>query len=278
MTETARTITARFLTASRGDLFAMTRQLLAAVAAADLPCDSSAPLMIGVNGSLQSGKKIIADAAVEMLFDPGSAAMEGKAGYDEYWRGTRGGASFEVDYIDMAYPYRADYSPRLATLRPLGRGQDNSMDLKFMDFCAMRTAPGVTFVQNPSSFGERCGITLYIENRSLQVPVGYKVPRLHLAPNSLKTAFASLSGGNDWARLVEIEIRDQRLLVSPAFGERFIPFAPYCRVPDLEHTGVKKWHKRLQKMALIDQEIEPRGIRADVHIFGRNFPHAAGPS
>ena len=268
-------ITARFLTASRDDLFAVTRRLLAAAAAADLPHDAGAPLLVGVNGSLQCGKKIIADAAVEALFDPGSAVMHGKAGYDEYWRGTRAGAAFGVDYIDMAYPHRAQYSESFAAQRRSVRGCDNDMATKFNDFCARRDVPGMTFVQNPADFNRVCGISLYIENRAPEVPVGYKVPRLHLAPNGLKTAFANLSSEQPWARLVEIDIRDSRLLSSSAFADQFITFAPYCRLPERTDTGEKKWHRRLHKMVFIDQEIEPRGIRASVNVFGRdNFPMA----
>ena len=268
-------ITARFLTASRDDLFALTRRLMAAVCAADLPRDVAAPLLVGVSGSLQSGKKIITDAAVESLFDPGTAVMDGKAGYDEYWRGTRDGNAFGVNYIDMAYPYRSEYSESFAAQRRAIRGCDNDMTTKFNDFCAARTLPGVTFVQNPASFNDRCGLTIYIENRALQEPVGYKIPRLHLAPNGLKTAFANLSSQQPWARLVEIEIRDPRLLASPAFADEFIAFGPYCRVPERAETGAKKWHRRLQEMVFIDQEIEPRGLRAPANVFGRDgFPHS----
>lgn len=271
-------IKSRFLTTGRDDLFAMTRRLMTAVAAADLPRQAGAPLLIGVAGSLQSGKKIVTDAAVEALFDPGTAVMDGKRGYDEYWRGTRGGMDYAVNYIDMAYPHRMDYSRSLAGLRMSRHGASNDMAMKYKDFLSLRSAPGITFVQNPGAYNAECGISVYVENRAVAQPVGYKIPRLHLAPNSLKSAFANLAAGNDWARLVEIEVRDPRLLASPAFMDDFIAFAPFSRLPDRAPSEGKKWSQRLHRMIFIDQEVEPRGVRAEPHVFGRGgFPHIPEP-
>lgn len=263
-------IYARFLTASRADLFAMTRLLCTAVTTAGLPDDAAAPLVVAVNGGLESGKKIVTDAAVAALFDEGSARMDGKSGYDEYWRGTRNGAPYGVDYIDMAYPYRHDYSTRLGSTDRRGRQLNNDMTGKYNDFTAQRDTPGITFVQNAATFNARAGISIYIEDYHVQYMVGYAVPRLHTMPQSLKRAFAGAHGADPWARLVEIEVRDPRLLESPAFNDSFMAFAPTCRLPRWAKPGLRD---RFREKIMIDQEKDPRGIVGDVKIFGRDgFP------
>jgi hypothetical protein len=262
-------ICARFLTASREDLFAMTRLLCAALTAVP-PRDGG--LLVGVNGSMNAGKKIVADTMAETLFDPDTAAMTGKAGYDEYWRGLRGGEAFELDYIDMAYPYRADYSAQIAFTRPCGRGVDNTMEYKFDDFLLQRRAPGLTVVQNAAAFNERTALSVYIEDFFVQNPLGYNVPRLHGTPPSLKRAFMYARGQDSWARLVEIDVRDPVLLNDPAFNEKFIAFAPYCRI---ERTAAG-WRERVRNAMLIDREKDPPGIQGEVRVFGRgDFPRCA---
>ncbi len=262
-------ITTRFLTASRDDLFAMTRLLGAALAGVQ-PRDGA--LLVGVNGSMNAGKKIVSDALAESLFDPGTAIRTGKAGYDEYWRGQRGGAAYELDYIDMAYPYRADYSVELAFTRQCGRSVDNNMEHKFDDFIALRRAPGITVVQNAAAFNERAALSVYIEDFMVQNPLGYNVPRLHATPPSLKRAFMRARGEDNWARLVEIDVRDPVLLADAGFAEKFIGFAPYCRI---ERTAAG-WRERVRNALLIDRDKDPPGIEGEVKIFGRKgFPHIA---
>lgn len=259
-------ITARFLTVGRDDLFAMTRLLCAALTAA-APRDGA--LLVGVNGSMNAGKKIVSDAMAETLFDPGTAAMTGKAGYDEYWRGQRDGAAYELDYIDMAYPYRADYSAALAFSRLSGRSVDNNMEHKFDDFLALRRAPGVTVVQNAAAFNERAALSVYIEDFMVQNPLGYNVPRLHATPPSLKRAFMRARGEDKWARLVEIDVRDPVLMADPGFNDKFIAFAPYCRI---ERTAAG-WRERVRATLLIDRDKDPPGIEGEVRVFGRgDFP------
>ena len=58
-----RAVTAQFLTVCRDDLFDLTRRIFTAVND-DVLRDARNPLLVGVNGTMESGKKIISDATV----------------------------------------------------------------------------------------------------------------------------------------------------------------------------------------------------------------------
>lgn len=267
-------ITTRFLTAARADLFALTADLTRAIPDTVYQ-DPTRPLLMTVEGTVSSGKKIITDAAIEYLFDkmPGTpkkgqgqtaqmaAQMKGRLGYDEYWRGRRKGEIFELHYMDNAWPRRTSYS---ASLR---RGRKS----KLADFMAQRRHGGLTIIQNLGVEAEP-DIRMIIEAHD-RYPVGYyRKQRLETLPSSLQDHFNQLARQNDWARYVKIQIRDERLQNDPAFMNFFTAYAAFCplvRTPTLRENFMALFRGR-------PREADPPGI-GPAPVFGKNFPHAPGP-
>lgn len=252
--------TARFLTITRDDLFDLTRELMGAVAPAFLT-DPAQPLRVGINGTLRSGKKIIADAGRAHLLDPDTAVMAGKEGADEYWTGTRAGQACEIRFIDMAYSGRSEYSRRmtqsLATRAqsPMDEWLDYSNEEKYAAFTGNRTAGGIDFVQNPSFHAPQMDLNLYIEAH-FQDTIGYDYPRHQTAAPGIRKDFVDAVRDSKWARYVEIEVNSERLQGSDEFNAMFINLSPFCRVtePVMGLTG------RIKQMLFIPQERDVPGV------------------
>jgi hypothetical protein len=252
------TVSAHFLTVQRDDLFDLTRRICA-VLPDDVMNDKGRPLVVGVNGTLQSGKKIISDAAIESLFDAGSAMMDGKAGYDEYWTGQRHGAPLEIDYVDMAYPYRREYSPRLDL--PLIDGKryptpstGDDRDKKLQDFMVQRRAGGITFLQNGLGEYRAAGLSFFIET-DRGAAVSYSAPQKLQASFALRDRFQAMGAKNPWARFVAVEVADERLLRDKPFMDALVAFAPFCKIePIAAPVNVTKM------------------VPTVVPVYGHNFP------
>lgn len=251
---------AQFLTVAREDLFALTHSLFAALPDSVLG-DKDGPLVVDVLGTLACGKKIVTDAAREVLFDDGQTVMDGKTGYDEYWSGTRNGAPLEVDYIDMAYPLLAEYSPRIAGDAPLLRGRfpgyadNHDVGAKRDYFLAQRRHGGVTFLQNPETALSQGGLRIFIE-KSMGTPLSYDSRRALNAPLSMRDAFNDMAHKNGWVRFVEVNVHDERLQNDGRFMAEFMRYAAFTRY---------------EPPFRADKIIRPH--RSDFDIFGRNFPH-----
>jgi hypothetical protein len=252
-------ITAQFLTMERDHLFDLTRRLFAAVNP-DVLRDAQSPLTVGVNGMLSTGKKIISDAALDVFMDAENRVMEGKAGYDEYWTGTRAGAAVEIDYIDMAYPYRAEYSPRVGPPTPqCGRfpsrpaGDDRQEKMKV--FMGWRQHGGVTFLQNAHDDMPDTGMSIFIE-RPRGSLVNYSGARHVDTPLALRDMFRSVGEKAPWVRFVEVNVRDERLLADENFMRNLTVFGPFCR---------------LDKTAPAPSALA-QPYRTTVNVYGRNFP------
>ena len=252
----AATVTAHFLTVCRNDLFDLTRRVFAAVND-DVLCDPRRPLMVGVNGTMESGKKIIADATVEHLFDEGTAVREGVDGRDEYWTGLRDDHFLEIDYIDTAYQDREEYSPRLQHDRlPVDRDwrETQRYGEKIYLFLRQRSEGGITFLQNAHTEMPQPGLSFFIEKTRGPI-VNYNEPRWIDTPLSLRYAFQSMAAKNMWARFVTIDVRDPRLLNDARFMTDLRAFSPFCALPH-----------RPAGSALA----APPGV---LNIYGRDFPH-----
>ncbi|MBU0800316.1 MAG: hypothetical protein KKA05_04865 [Alphaproteobacteria bacterium] len=226
-------ICAHFLTVQRDDLFDLTRRICAMLPD-DVMNDKDRPLVVGVNGTLQSGKKIISDAAIEALFDAGTAVMDGKAGYDEYWTGQRHGVPLEIDYVDMAYPYRREYSPRLDLPLIDGkryptprRGDDNNK--KLTDFMIQRDGGGITFLQNALLDYPAPGLSFFIET-DRGATVNYSPACKLEATFALRDRFQAMGAKNPWARFVGVQVVDERLLRDAPFMDALVAFAPFCKI------------------------------------------------
>lgn len=204
-----------FITASRAELYAVSRTVFSALPDGILHARAR-PLLVAVKGALESGKKIIADSARETLLDRGSATMRGKEGFDEYWHGTRNGHAVEIDYIDMAYPYRRQYSERLGLScdgRPYpSRPQGDDREAKMCLFLAQREKGGVTFLQNLEEDMLQPDLTFYIERHNSLHMRGYDGPHHRNAPPPLRALFAHVVRHNyQWARYVQLDVHNRRL-------------------------------------------------------------------
>ena len=126
------------ITSSREDLFDISRRLAQAIEPQFLH-DAANPVFVAVNGSLESGKKIISDALREELLGSTSlCSFKGRNGYDEYWTGTVQGKAVEMDYIDAAY--RSNYH-----IRALNYLSHNQLEYIFLK---QRETGGITVIQN----------------------------------------------------------------------------------------------------------------------------------
>ena len=251
-------VTAQFLTVTRDDLFDLTRRIFSAVND-DTLRDPQRPLLVGVNGTMESGKKIIADAAVEYMYEEGTAVREGHNGRDEYCTGLRNGRFLEIDYIDTAYQDREEYSPRLQHNR-LPRDADRQETQRYGEkiylFLRQRSEGGITFLQNAHIEMPQPGLSIFIE-KSRGRAVKYLEPRWLDTPLPLRYEFQSLANKNFWTRFVTIDVRDERLLNDDRFMADFRAFSPYCALPH-----------RYVGSALNAPPSPP------VKIYGQNFPHA----
>lgn len=251
-----RAVTAQFLTVCRDDLFDLTRRIFTAVND-DVLRDARNPLLVGVNGTMESGKKIISDAAVAYLLDEDTAVREGHGGRDEYWTGLRGGRFLEIDYIDTAYQDREEYSPRLQHDRlPPDRDlrETQRHGEKIYLFLRQRSEGGITFLQNAHVEMPQPGLSLFIEKSGGPI-VNYNEPRWLDAPLALRYAFQSLAEKNFWTRLVTVDVRDPRLLKDPRFMKDLRAFSPFCALNVRPAGSVPG---------------APPGM---VNIYGRAFPH-----
>lgn len=257
------------MTVERGNLFDLTRILFSRLPDSVFLA-AEKPLVVTVNGSLASGKKIITDAALPLLFDADGAAMSGKSGYDEYWRGPRKGRDVELHYIDAAYAEAEDYSPALQTQFAQMKRNAPRWSFLFSEsatdyarrladcFMTQRTKPGMTVMQNSvPQHGIDAGLSIFIENANNATPVSYNPPRFQSQPLSFRDDFRRACSRASWVRYVEVELRDPRLLADAEFMSHFMGLGPAC---DYQPAPAKN--------------IE-RPQRTHVPIFGHGFPHPA---
>lgn len=170
-----------FRTSSRDDLFQ-----LGYILADGLPDDvlqhADRALLIAIDGSWKSGKKIIPDAMREKLFED-TPRLSGKEDFDERWFGHHKSRDLEFDFLNAAWGM--GYSDLSL------RGVHND-DEKVTNFQQNRKDGGLTFVHNNAAFAEKADISIEIKKNSASDP-------------------------NSWERNVAITVRDPRLLASPEF-------------------------------------------------------------
>jgi hypothetical protein len=248
-------VTVQFITVARDDLFALARRVFESVNH-DVLRDPGNPLMVGVNGTMESGKKIIADAAVEYLFDKDTAVRDGICGRDEYWTGQRGGHPLEIDYIDTAYQDREDYSSRLQHKRlpqDCDLRETQRYGEKIYLFLRQRTEGGITFLQNAHTEMPQPGLSIFVEKSRGRI-VKYTDARWLEAPLSVRYEFQSIANKNFWTRFVTMDVRDERLLGDQRFMNDLRAFSPFCLLTHRHSAAASN-------------------MNAAINIFGRDFPH-----
>lgn len=261
---------ARFLTRTRDDLFDLSRRLFGAIDDEFLT-NGRRPLIVCVNGSQTAGKRIITDAAMEVLFDA-EPTMDGKRNHDEYWTGRRNGKRMEVDFIDAAYNVPTVYSHRIHELAPAMHDEFMTMEQKHYQtvsaFLDQREYGGVSFLQNSSFRGGHAHIRIEIESR-----MGYRVDeqteKFQKERKALRETFNMVfENSREWARFVRVDVHDEQLIASRKFADAFSAFAPACAYKP-QQTKLQK----LRNVFFTSQSAPlPPGCEPPVHVYGNNFP------
>lgn len=204
------------ITSTREDLFDISRRLAKAIEPQFLH-DAANPVFVAVAGSMDSGKKIIADAMREELLGSTSlCTFKGVKGYDEYWTGNVQGKAVELTYIDAAW--RSNYYIRELNRLPHERLEDL--------FLKQRKTGGISLIQNREmkEKTEKAGVDIWVENKYGQLVFSW--PGRKAKESVLSEAFNTANekrwqdtGYNPWVRYVEIEAVDPRLVASAVFQE-----------------------------------------------------------
>lgn len=206
-------LTARFLTTQREDLFELTHRLMAGLED-DMLRTPHAPLVAAVEGTGSSGKKIFTDAAREVLFDS-EPAFTGRAEYDEYWTGTRGGKPLSLTFMNAAWPGGYN-TPALR--------HGFFYDSKITTFLAARqtgNTGGIDVVQNALSWQKQAGLVLHIERHDR-----HDTHTRFVHHTALAIELETLAEEHGYARYIEVNVRDRRLLASQKFRDAIAPFSP----------------------------------------------------
>lgn len=216
------------ITTTREELFDISDMLAEAIA--PFLRDRARPVVIAVNGSLESGKKIIADGLRERLLSSASpAAFTGREGYDEYWKGVSpDGSPVEMTYLDAGWrsQHRAGYhstaiNPRNIIGAPQAEPQSFSQFINA--FLSDRSAGGVSVIQNTEHYGEeeedvKPDVEVWIQRRHHVNIVGPPKPSRLPERGKLTQDFKALDdSAKSWARFVRITVFDQRLKETDTF-------------------------------------------------------------
>ena len=232
-------IAIKLLTAEKEHLFALTRLLVSAIDPAFLH-DKDNPVTVSVRGSFGSGKKIIPDAAREELLKD-KPSFQGVKEFDEFWSGKKDDRPLEVDFINVAWGGWSFH-------KSYGFGREIAKN-----FLKERKAGGITFIHNDDNFGEReAGIDIVLESQA-DKPVTYDSQyKFKGEKGELQDTFNRLVRQDNWARYIQITVRDERLLNSPSFRAALDALSPQI-VPD--------------------QVASAKSASAPVAVYGVNIPH-----
>lgn len=171
----------------------------------------AAPLVVSIEGSLASGKKIFADVMREKLLSTSAlVSFAGREGYDEFWLGAVNNKPLEIGYVDVLY----------------GRGYANSAFAHETEksvreaFMKTRRHGGVTFVQNDKSLAAEklSGLDIWLEKSGTSSIGGSRLKKSPLLSKFLETEalLKQQPDGNQWLRYVEVTVKDPRLLAAGA--------------------------------------------------------------
>jgi hypothetical protein len=200
-------VSVTLVTTQRQDIFALGRLLVQGIDERFFK-DPEKPILISLNGSLESGKTIIAEEGRRILI-PQATLANGNKGYDEIWAGQRNGRPFEIGYIDANWALR--------DFRTVD-GNDDYSDAGFAaeSFLKNRRSPGITYVQNSGdAFSEKADICLLIQKyRYGRGPFIQKEE-----DGRLKSAYNHFSRERciPWTRYISLYVRNPELRHSTQF-------------------------------------------------------------
>ncbi len=198
------------ITETRDDLVTLSTRL-AALMSPDMLADAKSPLVVSVEGSLSSGKKIFADVMREKLLASSAlVSFAGREGFDEFWLGAINNKPVEIGYVDVLYG-KGYANPSLNS------ETEKSVRQAFMN---ARHHGGVTFVQNDKSLAAEnmSGLDLWLEKSGASSLGGSRLAKSPLLSKFLQkqAALQQQPGGDQWLRYVEVTVKDPRLLAAGA--------------------------------------------------------------
>jgi hypothetical protein len=213
------------ITHTRDELVSLTAQLFGAIDNSFL-ADRTKPLIVAVNGSYGSGKKIIPDIARLELLGRSARQYRGRANHDEYWFGKRSGLPVEVDFVNM---HIGDFKRKFCSRVPDSVWEKQSKHLTrstiLREFMKERKRGGLTFIHNHIYFEQPADIEIYLEDpHHFQVFRHQQEDRLKNFPglqmyfnDAVEEQRSSHPDEDCWIRYIEIAINNEDLVQSGKF-------------------------------------------------------------
>lgn len=222
------------LTKSRQELFNISAILargLDAKSEHDVLNDPKNPVLIAVDGSFNGGKSIFADAIRRALLSSTSGlALRGELQTEEFWYAKRGKDKLEIDFVNIN---RSRFAP----------------DFDAADtFLAKRKFGGVSFLHNTDTCKNlNPGLKIWLE---MYEPM-HDGALMRATKTPLIDDFKE-QGDKPWSRYLEIEIKDERLRLSPQFQQAVADIrdgkhrVENAYTPMLAHKA--QWQERIAKV------------------------------
>lgn len=218
----------RFLSTERDHIVQVMEKLANALPlhALDDPKD---PLLVSVKGARCIGKSLIPAVFRETLLGP-SPQLEGRAEFDERWKGTVNGKPFEVGFVNIIWPFM-DMSDSLQERYPKDKVRPSKQDVADA-YLSQREHGGVTFISYAEQ-AEKLKPGLVIEMLYESLPK-------HLPEEKrLSQKFFKAMCDNSlspWLRIVKMEVSDPRLLQSEEFMKTFNALRAVYNSPPRENV------------------------------------------
>lgn len=203
----------RFLSTERDHIVQVMEKLANALPLHALE-DPKDPLLVSVKGARCIGKSLIPAVFRETLLGP-SPQLEGRAEFDERWKGTVNGKPFEVGFVNIVWPFM-DMSDSLQERYPKDKIRPSKQDVADA-YLSQREHGGITFISYAEQ-AEKLKPGLVIEMLYESLPK-------HLPEEKrLSQKFFKAMCDNSlspWLRIVKMEVSDPRLLQSEEFMKTF---------------------------------------------------------
>ncbi|MEC7703232.1 MAG: hypothetical protein VYC19_10805 [Pseudomonadota bacterium] len=207
--------TYKTLTISRQDLIDFSERL-AACLPPDFLKNLGRPLRIAVNGSLQSGKKIIPDFMRDTLLS--ADAVNGRTGnvnYDEKVSGRLADQDIDISYIDLAWDqYVFSFYDPDAHGAPCTWSNQKTLDSHLQGHSEM----GVAFIQNADSrrvlghINAAPDISIWVEKDDYRQNQRFlKSQKCFGLGQKLAENFSKASIDEGWGRYIEVELHTPEL-------------------------------------------------------------------
>lgn len=201
----------RLVTTSRQDVVDITHALAHALDL-DLMRDAKAPVVIALNGTMESGKAIFADEIYQELFH-----KPFRTSIVEFRAEEIDGQPVEFDYIDISNTKYGVAVPAALSSNIYAQREEV--------FLAQRKAGGISIIQN-MEHPEHAGISIWVEKNNGHRMHDHQESRVARNGMELTNAFHHATvlyprrgDEQSWVRYVEIEVHDPRIAASPKFQE-----------------------------------------------------------